>query len=67
LPKRFQTERPVLSPTEVEKLAQTMAHESDRVLVRLMAFDGLRINECIALQWPDVDLERKALTVHQKR
>ena len=65
LPKRFQTERPVLSPFEVETLAQAIPHESDRVLVRLVAFGGLRINECFALQWPDVDLERKTLTVRQ--
>jgi integrase len=42
-----------------------MTHESDRVLVRLMAFGGLRINECFALQWSDVDLERKTLNVRQ--
>ena len=59
LPKRSQMERPVLPPAEVEKLAQAMSHESDRVLVRLLAFGGLRINECFALQWSDVDLERK--------
>jgi integrase len=65
LPKRSQMERPVLSPAEVEKLAQAMNHESDRVLVRLLAFGGLRLNECFALQWSDVDLERKTLTVRQ--
>jgi integrase len=58
-------ERAVLSPAEVEKLAQAMTQESDRVLVRLLAFGGLRINECFALQWSDVDLERKTLTVRQ--
>jgi site-specific recombinase XerD len=50
LPKRFQTVRPVLSPAEVQTLAQAISHESDRVLVRLMAFGGLRINEYFALQ-----------------
>ena len=65
LPKRSQIERAVLSPAEVEKLAQAMNHESDRVLVRLLAYGGLRINECLALQWSDVDLERKTLTVRQ--
>ena len=65
LPKRFQMERPVLSPAEVERLARAMTHESDRVLVRLIAFGGLRINECFVLQWSDLDLGRKTLTVHQ--
>jgi integrase len=65
LPKRSQMERPVLSPAEVEKLAQTMNHDSDSLLVRLLAFGGLRINECFALQWSDVDLERKTLTARQ--
>jgi integrase len=65
LPKRLQMERPVLSPTEVDKLAQAMNRESDRVLVRLLAFGGLRINECFAMHWSDVDLERKTLTVRQ--
>jgi integrase len=65
LPKRFQTERRVLSSAEVATLAQAIPHESDSVLIRLMAFGGLRINECFALEWPDVDLERKTLTVRQ--
>ena len=65
LPKHSQMERPVLSPAEVEKLAKAMNHESDRVLVRVLAFGGLRINECFALQWFDVDLERKTLAVRQ--
>jgi Phage integrase family/Phage integrase, N-terminal SAM-like domain len=67
LPKRSQMERPVLSPAEVEKLAQAMDHESDRVLVLVLAFGGLRINECFALQWSDVDLERKTLAVRCRR
>jgi integrase len=35
------------------------------VLVRLLAFAGLRINECFAPQWSDFDLERKTLTVRR--
>jgi integrase len=65
LPKRSQMERPVRSPAEVEKVAQAINHQSDRVLVRLLAFGGLRINECFALQCSDVDLERKTLTVRR--
>ena len=49
LPKRPQTERPVLSPAEVEALACAMTHERDRVLVRLLAYGGLRVGEALAL------------------
>ena len=47
LPKRPQTEPPVLSPTEVEALACAMTHERDRVLVRLLAYGGLRVGEAL--------------------
>ena len=63
LPRRPRTERPVLSPTEVERLAIAMPHEADRVLVRLLAYGGLRVGEVLALRWSDVDLQRKVLTI----
>lgn len=56
LPKRPQTERPFLSPAEVEALACAMTHERDRVLVRQLAYGGLRVGEALALRWSDVDL-----------
>jgi integrase len=65
LPKRPQMNRPVLSPAEVEKLAAAMPYRSDRVLVRLLAYGGLRIGEALALRWPNVDLARKVLTVRE--
>ncbi|HEX6759891.1 MAG TPA: tyrosine-type recombinase/integrase [Propionibacteriaceae bacterium] len=65
LPKRPQTERPFLSPAEVEALACAMTHERDRVLVRLLAYGGLRVGEALALRWSDVDLPRGMLTVRQ--
>ncbi len=65
LPKRPQTERPVLSPAEVEALACAMTHERDCVLVRLLAYGGLRVGEALALRWSDVDLPRGMLTVRQ--
>jgi integrase len=45
LPKRPQMERPVLSPAEVERLAMAMRRERDRVLVRLLAYGGLRVGK----------------------
>ena len=65
LPKRPQVERLVLSPAEVERLAKAMKNERDRVLVRLLAYGGLRVGEAFALRWSDVDLENKTLTVRQ--
>jgi integrase len=65
LPKRPQTERPVLSPAEVEALACAMTHQRDRVLVRLLAYGVLRVGEALALRWSDVDLPRGMLTVRQ--
>jgi integrase len=65
LPKRSQNGAPGPLPRRGRKLAQAMTHESDRVLVRLLAFGGLPINECFGLQWSDVDLDRKTVTVRQ--
>jgi integrase len=31
----------------------------------MLAFGGLRINKCFALEWSDDDLERKTLAVRQ--
>jgi integrase len=65
LPRRPKTERPVLSPAEVEKLAAAMRHERERLLVRLLAYCGLRIGEALALEWNDVDLQRKTITIRR--
>jgi integrase len=65
LPKRPTTDRPVLSPGEVQALARAMPHPSDRVLVKVLAYAGLRIGEALALRWIDVDLDRKTLTVRE--
>lgn len=42
-----------------------MPHHSDQVLVKVLAYTGLRIGEALALRWTDVDLDRKVLTVRQ--
>jgi len=65
LPRRPQVERPVLTPAEVDRLASAMTHERDRVLVRILAYAGVRIGEAFALRWTDVDLERGLLAIRQ--
>ena len=65
LPRRPTKSRPVLSPTEVEELAQATRTPRDRLLIRMLAYAGLRIGEALALRRRDVDLERKLLTVRQ--
>jgi integrase len=65
LPKRPKTDRPVLLPVEVEKLAAAMTTEADRVLVHLLAYGGLRIGEAFALRWSDVNLDAKTITIRQ--
>lgn len=54
LPRRPQMHRPVLSPAEVERLATAMKRADDALLVRLLAYGGLRIGEAFALRWDDV-------------
>jgi integrase len=65
LPRRPQVERPVLSPVEVERLANAVTHEADQLLVRLLAYEGVRISEAFGLQWADVDFQRRTLTVRR--
>ena len=65
LPRRQQVERPVLSPVEVEKIAQACKHERDRMLVRFLAYSGCRIGEAFALRWSSVDLDRGTVTIRE--
>jgi integrase len=65
LPKRPKTDRPVLTPTEVERLAMAMPREEDRVLVRLLAWTGARIGEALALEWGDVNFDRRTLSIRR--
>ena len=65
LPRRPRKDRPVLSPAEVEELAAAMRRDDDRVLVRLLAYGGLRIGEALALRRRDVDVAGRRLTVRE--
>jgi integrase len=65
LPRRPNTERPVLSPAEVEQLAAHMRHDDDRLLLRTLAYTGLRIGEALALQRSDINAERRTIRVQR--
>jgi integrase len=65
LPSRPATNRPVLTPNEVEELATLMRRDDDRVLVRLLAYGGLRIGEAFALRRQDIDVSGRRLTVRK--
>ena len=65
LPRKQQVDRPVLSPPDVEKIATACAHERDRVLIRLLAYGGLRIGEAFALRWASVDLDGQLVTIRE--
>jgi integrase len=63
LPRKQQVERPVLSPADVEKIANACKHDRDRVLIRFLCYSGARIGEAFALRWESVDLERRTVTI----
>ena len=65
LPRRQQTTRPVLSPADIESLVAQCNHERDKILIRLLAYGGLRINEALALRWESVNLKARTLTVRE--
>ena len=65
LPRRPTTDRPVLSPVEVERLARHMGRHVDRLLVRLLAYAGLRIGEALALEVDDVDVALRMVRIRR--
>lgn len=65
LPRSRPTERPVLSPAEVESLAEAMPRADRKLLVRLLAYGGLRIGEALALRRSSVNLKAGTLTVRE--
>lgn len=61
LPRVVTTEKRFLSIDEVEKLADACAGYD--LLVRLLAYTGLRWGEAAALRWRNVDIDRRRLHV----
>ena len=65
LPRRPITDRPVLSPIDIERLAMAMPRDDDRTLVRLLGYGGLRIGEALALRRRDLDASRSTLAIER--
>ena len=65
LPRRPMIDRPVLSPTDIERLARAMRRQDDQTLVRLLGYGGLRIGEALALRRHDLDSARCTLTIQR--
>lgn len=51
-----------------DELRQLLSHVPDqwRLFVELVAHTGLRIGEAVALQWADIDIPTRRLTVHRR-
>ncbi|MEK4712057.1 tyrosine-type recombinase/integrase [Sporosarcina sp. FSL K6-5500] len=56
-------ERPFLNAAEINELLKAIDHKLIRLLVRTLAYTGLRISECIDLTLKDVDFEQKVIRV----
>ena len=65
LTRKQATDRPVLTPTEIEKVVAGCAHERDKLLIRLLAYGGLRIGEAFALQWTNVNLDQRTVRIRE--
>lgn len=59
-------ETEIFSPPEINKMFSYFSEENKLFLpIRIAYYTGLRVGECCALQWSDVDLRRKEFYVHR--
>ena len=63
--KNVTKEREYLTEEEVEELLDEIKHPIVNCAVRVMAFSGLRISECLNLLMTDVDLDKGTIFVHE--
>lgn len=65
LPRGPKTDRPVLSPNDIDRLTRAMRRDDDKALVRLLAYGGPRIGEALALRRRDFDPIRRTLAIRR--
>ena len=69
IPSTKKTERKALSPTQlkaiIREIAEKLTDETERRLISLMLFTGMRRGEILGLRWDDIDFEQKLITVNR--
>jgi integrase len=65
LPKKVRREMQSLSPEEAQAFLTHAARDKYGLLFELAILTGMRPEEYLALQWPDVDLKARTLTVQR--
>lgn len=61
--KNHKERRDFLTADEIQLLLSTITHEIGNVVVRTLAFTGLRISECLSLTLNDIDFEKNRVYV----
>jgi integrase len=64
-PKQCRKEKDVLTPDEVRRLLDAVEGDRYRCAFYILALVGLRINECLALRFEDIDLDRGTIRIER--
>src|SRR3989338_3868018 len=65
LAKRQQSLPIVLNREEVHKMIDRTVNFKHRLVLQLLYYAGLRLNELISLQWTDIDFKREIIHIKQ--
>ncbi|MBI5002830.1 tyrosine-type recombinase/integrase [Candidatus Woesearchaeota archaeon] len=65
IPKREQKLPKVLSKPQVMAMIEQTTNKKHKLLLLFLYSGGLRISECLALQWKDIDLDNNIIRVNQ--
>src|SRR3989338_4483942 len=65
IPKREQKLPKVLSKQQVIAMIEHTTNKKHKLLLMFLYSSGVRISECLALQWKDIDLDNNIIRVNQ--